>query len=236
MPGGNEFAGRKPMTCEEFAVACLDLVSMPEDNPVRQAAVEHLRQCPQCAALQVNLQTLQDDLRYLGLETKEAETPARVQMRLMQEFNTKHKTLRARRFAVIGTWGLAAAALLVATVSWTIWRRESGRTASGGAMRTMPAASVNVNKPMLAVVPAAGLEVGDTLIASSNSGDFTLLPGSTPSPLEDATVVRVQMQRGALGALGFTVNEEHASDLIQVDLLVGDDGLPQAVRLPEATE
>ena len=44
------------------------------------------------------------------------------------------------------------------------------------------------------------------------------------------------MQRGALGALGFTVNEEQASDLIQVDLLVGDDGLPQAVRLPESTQ
>ena len=37
--------------------------------------------------------------------------------------------------------------------------------------------------------------------------------------------------RGALGAFGLPVNEDLASDWIQVDLLVGDDGAPQAVRL-----
>jgi hypothetical protein len=41
------------------------------------------------------------------------------------------------------------------------------------------------------------------------------------------------MQRGALGALGLPVNEERVSDWIQVDLLVGQDGLPKAVRLHE---
>jgi hypothetical protein len=80
----------------------------------------------------------------------------------------------------------------------------------------------------------AGENSGDVLVASNSSGDFTLLPGSMPPAPEDATVVRVQMQRAALEAFGLTVNEEHAGDWIQVDLLVGDDGLPQAVRLPQA--
>jgi len=44
------------------------------------------------------------------------------------------------------------------------------------------------------------------------------------------------MQRGALSDLGLTVDEEHASDVIQVDLLVGEDGLPQAVRLSQSAE
>jgi hypothetical protein len=39
------------------------------------------------------------------------------------------------------------------------------------------------------------------------------------------------MQRGALSALGFSVNEDRAAEWIQVDLLVGNDGLPQGVRL-----
>jgi hypothetical protein len=43
------------------------------------------------------------------------------------------------------------------------------------------------------------------------------------------------MQRGSLSALGLTVDEEHANDVVQVDLLVGADGQPQAYRLPEAT-
>jgi hypothetical protein len=67
------------------------------------------------------------------------------------------------------------------------------------------------------------------------SDDFTLLPGTVPGSLEDAAVVRVQLQRGALGALGLTVNEERATDWIQVDLLIGDDGQPQAVRFPQST-
>jgi hypothetical protein len=72
-------------------------------------------------------------------------------------------------------------------------------------------------------------------MASNDSTEFTLLPGTMPGSLEDATVVHVQMQRAALGALGLTVNEEHAMDWIQLDLLVGEDGQPQAVRLPEST-
>jgi len=235
MPGGSEYKGPGPMSCEEFAMACVDLPTEPPESELRQAVSEHLRACPQCAALQVNVQTLQDDLRYLGLETKHAETPARVQMRLMQEFRTRHKGEKMRRFAWAGAWALAAAALIAAVVSWTSWRRESGMNVAKGAPASGQVAATASNSSSR-MQYAGGLEVGDTLVASSSSGDFTMLPGSTPSPMEDATVVRVEMQRGALGALGFTVNEEHAADLIQVDLLVGDDGLPQAVRLPETTE
>ena len=56
--------------------------------------------------------------------------------------------------------------------------------------------------------------------------------GTLALDADDAAILRVRMQRGALGALGLPVNEERANEWIQVDLLVGDDGLPQAVRLP----
>ena len=72
-----------------------------------------------------------------------------------------------------------------------------------------------------------------TLVAENQAGDFTLLPGSLPQDVDDSAIVRVGMQRGALSALGLPVNEERVSDWIQVDLLVGEDGLPKAVRLPE---
>jgi hypothetical protein len=72
-----------------------------------------------------------------------------------------------------------------------------------------------------------------TLVADNQAGDFTLLPGSLPQEVDDSAIVRVGMQRGALSALGLPVNEERVSDWIQVDLLVGQDGLPKAVRLPE---
>lgn len=220
------------MTCEEFAMAGLDLESSSADNPLQQAAREHLRNCPHCAALHEDWQALRADLRLLGRETSEAEAPARVEMRLRQDFRTKHRTMKTRRAAVTATWAMAAAAVLIAVFSWAHWRQDLARQARLRRASVAPIAEVHTTS---AQPPAAGAELGETLVASTNSGDFTLLPGSMPSSMEDATVVHVEMQRAALGALGFTVNEEHAGDWIQVDLLIGDDGIPEAVRLPQSS-
>jgi hypothetical protein len=70
-------------------------------------------------------------------------------------------------------------------------------------------------------------------VAENELSGFTFLPGAVVADTDDAAILRVRLQRGALGALGLPVNEERASEWIQVDLLVGDDGLPQAVRLPQ---
>jgi hypothetical protein len=93
-------------------------------------------------------------------------------------------------------------------------------------------------KPNAAVVGQSspeqtGVMNSETLMADNELSDFTFLPGVLPSDTDDAAIFRVRMQRGALGALGLPVNEDRAGEWIQVDLLVGNDGLPQAVRLPE---
>jgi len=232
MPADNHFAGDAGMKCEEFATAGLDLGSEGIDNPLQQAAREHMRNCTHCEALHENWQALRADLRLLGRESRDAEAPSRVEMRLRQDFRTKHTTMKTRRAAVAATWALAAAAVLVVTLSWVHWRGEKNNIAaihSSGTAIT----SNRGNVPDLQADPST--DIGETIVASNDSGDFTLLPGSVPSSMEGAMVVHVEMQRAALGALGLTVNEEHAADLIQVDLLVGDDGQPQAVRLPQSS-
>jgi hypothetical protein len=67
----------------------------------------------------------------------------------------------------------------------------------------------------------------------SNLNEFTQLPGSSLQEVEDGEIVRVGMERASLAAFGLPVNEDEASDWIQVDLLVGMDGSAQAVRLRE---
>ena len=228
MSDAKSFPGNSDMTCEEFALAALDL-DLVSDSPEQRAAREHLRHCSHCAALQAQWQALRTDLRTLAHETARAGSPARVEMRLRQEFRTKHKTMKTHRAAVAATWALAAAAVLLVAFSWLHWREQ--RIAK---VQPAPIHSVQKSEP-----PSSGAldasELGDVVVASNDSGEFTLLPGSMPSEVEDATVVHVQMQRAALGALGLAVNEEQAGDWIQVDLLVGDDGLPQAVRLPQSS-
>jgi hypothetical protein len=215
------------MTCEEFATAGLDLGSAEANGLLQIAAREHLRECPHCAALQENWLSLREDLRGLGAETAGAEAPARVEMRLRQEFLTKHKAV-SYRSAMILAWSLAAAATLFFAVTGANWYRHRGVAVA----KIQSNAAITGNASQTSA--AARSAPSEVLVASNDSGDFTLLPDSMPPALEDATVVRVQMQRAALGELGLTVNEEHAADWIQVDLLVGDDGLPQAVRLPQS--
>jgi hypothetical protein len=179
--------------------------------------------------LHENWQTLRADLHAVGGETQDAEAPSRVEMRLRQEFRTRHKTMKAQRAAVYAGWTMAAAAVVLAAVSWVNWRHANAKGSTASAVNSAQGIKMNQTLP-------AGPELGETIVAANDAGEFTLLPGSFPGMLEDATVVRVQMQRGALSALGLTVNEERAADLIQVDLLVGDDGQPKALRLPQTTD
>ena len=221
------------MTCEEFSVAGIDLGIAEMDGPMQQAARKHMSKCSHCAALYENWLALREDLRALGAETSAAEAPSRVEMRLRQEFRTRHRTVKTRRTAVILGWSLAAAAALFLIVASVNWRRHHDENLAGNQTHVQKAIAQQ-DSHMLPSEGASATSDPGTVLMASNSGDFTLLPDSMPPLPEDATVVRVEMQRAALGAFGLTVNEEHAGDWIQVDLLVGDDGLPQAVRLPES--
>jgi hypothetical protein len=236
------------MNCEEFEAIGLDAErDATLSEAARAAAREHSSTCSRCAALQDSWQAAGVELRAFAEDTAMAEAPARVEMRLRQEFRAQHVTRRVRRTAVAVGWALAAAAVLAGAVSWRNWRhsqleettnhlnsvphvnkiQENNSTAGGN--RQIPAVVPNgVQRPI-----SAGAGGSETLVADNELSSFTFLPGAFVTDTEEAAILRVRMQRGALGALGLPVNEERAGEWIQVDLLVGDDGLPQAVRLAQ---
>lgn len=223
------------MTCEEFEEIGLGLEheggsAGNDDSTLRSAVNEHVRTCARCAGLRESWRAAQAELQALRDITQPMETPVRVEMRLRQEFRTRRRTARSRRAAVVAAWALAAAAVLVSAVSWESWRM--GRRGNGRG--TTSAAAVTGGGKAAENASSAGAD-GALLLADSSAGDFTLLPGSFGQDTEDSEIVRVRMQRGALEALGLPVNEERAAEWIQVDLLIGEDGHPQAVRLPETS-
>jgi hypothetical protein len=232
------------MNCEEFEMIGLDAErDATLSEAARAAAREHSSTCSQCAALQDSWHAAGVELRAFAEDTAMAQAPARVEMRLRQEFRTQHVTLRVRRTAVAVGWALAAAAVLAGVVSWHNWRRTPREEASKHAV-SMPSAPeqnpANSSENLSAAAKAGGTPAEPKKISKNlppvaandeDGGRFTLLPGSLPAEAEESAIVRVRMQRGALGALGLPVNEERAGEWIQVDLLVGNDGLPQAVRL-----
>ncbi len=218
------------MKCEEFEIIGLERIGrlLTGLDATQSAAAEHASTCPRCAALQESWQEARAALQDLRQVTDAAEAPQRVEMRLRQEFAMRHRTLKARSAAIFAAWTLATAALLFAGVSWWNWRVSQHQRALLATETTLGVKTVDS-----VLQRNDGAAADSTLVADNDAGDFTLLPGNLPLEIDDAAIVRVRMQRGALGALGFPVNEERVSDWIQVDLLVGPDGQPKAVRLPE---
>jgi hypothetical protein len=209
------------MTCEEFERAGWDAErdgSLTAEE--RAAAIEHAAHCSRCAALEDSWRAAKEELRAFAVATAAAEAPSRVEVRLRQEFRTRHWTQRARRAAMVASWGLAAAAIVFAAVTWINWR-HSQRDLRTASIMAQPQPSDHGTQP----------ERPATTLVADTAGDFTLLPGSMLSDSDAASIVRVRMQGSSLGALGFPVTEDRASEWIQVDLLVTDDGSPQGVRL-----
>jgi hypothetical protein len=233
------------MNCEQFETVGLDL-DRESPNGVdaieRSAAIDHANSCARCAALQESWREAQIELQALRDVTADAGTPLRVEMRLRQEFFARNRALRVRRFALASAWVLASAALLLVGMSWWNWHISSENIVLQGAAQakndTNISASANptavtVGDPTIDNYPTEPANEA-TLVAANDAEDFTLLPGSMAQETGDGSVVRVRMQRGALGDLGLPVNEERANEWIQVDLFVGQDGQPQAVRLPQS--
>jgi hypothetical protein len=217
------------MNCEEFEAIGLERggARISElDAALRDAALEHAARCPGCASLYESWQEARIALQALHAATRDAETPRRVEMRLMHEFEMRHRRTNVRSVAILASWVLAGATVVFAGVSvwnWRLAKNHPGVSAENPVKSNTPPSTLPTTEP----------SETPTLVADNEAGDFTLLPGSLPQEVDDSAVVRVRMQRGALSALGLPVNEEGVSDWIQVDLLVGQDGLPKAVRLPE---
>jgi hypothetical protein len=219
------------MKCEEFEAVGLERSGLRTDEldaALRHAATEHAARCPNCASLQESWQEARIALQALRETTRDAETPPRVEMRLRHEFGMRQRTAKARSAGIFAAWALAAAAVLFAGISWWNWRLAQTQ---GTDVSARNAVKANVPAP---AAPSMDTSEDATLVADNEAGDFTLLPGSFPQDLDDSAIVRVGLQRGALSALGLPVNEERVSDWIQVDLLIGQDGLPKAVRLPQS--
>lgn len=59
--------------------------------------------------------------------------------------------------------------------------------------------------------------------------DFFPLMNPSPS-FERGQMLRVQLPAAAMQTVGLPVREEHLDDLVQADVLVGEEGMPRAIR------
>ena len=87
-----------------------------------------------------------------------------------------------------------------------------------------PVSPVSINRPaapyLEQVVPPQPEEIVT---------DFFPLMDPAP-PFGRGKILRVELPASAMGMVGLPVNEQHLADSVQADVLVGEEGLPRAIR------
>lgn len=230
------------MNCEEFAQIVHE-VEREEARPGCKtlSAAEavsarfHAETCEACAARLSEARELAGALKMVQEDSAQSETRPYVEMAVLDAFREHQRTrervqyrqrrARLRRMEWMAV--SAAAAVLLAIGGWKISHRHSLNVNSTSAGATAAAANPAANNVNSAAPPAS--EPVDT---AAQDSDFVPLPYAEDFSTDDSSVVvRVSMTRDALGSLGYPVDEMRDQDVVQADLIVGEDGWPLAVRL-----
>lgn len=227
--------GEEKMNCAEFQEIVHELARGNASETLGEStqvmARLHAQICERCAASLAEARTLAQALSDAAEDAKTWEAPAAMEERLAGAFRGHHRNLeraryRERRMRMRwAEWiGLAAAAAVLVTIgAWTFSREHAVKIGSAS-----PAVSSTTN-PNASGTAQNRLDAVQTADAG---GDFVPVPyGENLSAEDSGFVVRVSMTRGTLESLGYPVDEANAGDVIQADVLVGEDGSPVAVRL-----
>jgi anti-sigma factor RsiW len=167
----------------------------------------HLRQCPRCLDHWAAEESLGQPFRKLRQALAGEHSPASRRRQLMEEFDRMHRPSRAFRLR----WAWAAAAAVLAAVLVM----ETGRI------------------PVGPVAP----DSGEFAIAGfpDVSEDNGFVPVAYSEPLaagESVRVVHDELDGAELAAMGIDVPGAFGN-VIDADIVLGEDGLPRAVRLSD---
>lgn len=199
------------MSCEEFWESGLE-------------RLDHLRECPACAGRCQRDARLVAGLKALGAQLRRVEAPARVERRLVEVFRGRAAGPARWRevWAPLFTWGTAVAATVTLALLLVHGRQ---------APPTYHSTRSTVELAALETSDAEGMPVETVATPSDGEAEFIPLPNAEEvSPNEEVDVVRVEVPRSAMIALGFPLDEGQASDEVEAEVALGPDGLARAVR------
>jgi len=231
----------KLMDCTQFKEIYQEL-----DRPgtsgyrFRERALSHAEACPRCGALLTEVEALDFALRNLAESSARWEASPRIEANLLRELQRaklagSRQKIR-KQFAMLG----AAAAVLLALGIGVHQRITSGAriatldaanvagsTAGGTAKDEIAGSSATSGEPTSAANASASQADGNEY-----AEDFVPVPyADDPAALEGGAIVRVTLPRSALASFGLPITETEGTDRVSADLIVSQDGTPQAIRL-----
>jgi len=218
----SEIEEMKSMSCAEFEEIVHDL-----DRPgtrgmaLRERALAHAESCARCAQLLTETESLDQALHAIATTEGDQEAPAWMESALLREFRYAKVTAVSPNIGRhVAALGIAAAVLLAAGISLHRF--------APGTKGNVPGQNMQANVS----APATAGESAQSASSAESASDFIALPyADDPDGSDGGTVVRVELSGPALASLGMPVSLAGSSGSISADLLVSDDGTPQAIRL-----
>lgn len=227
------------MDCSQFEQLLHDL-DRPgtEGFAAREIALAHAESCSHCAQLLTRMESLDLALRALSAREAGQQAPPRIEKLLREEFR-RGNAASSRRWV---RWQLAAlgtAAALLLALGFSLYHRV-GRSSNpstsprGASVLPGSAGAGSASNAGPSQISAAQEEpiVQNQAADSESATNFVPLPYADDSMNgEGGAIVRVVLSRPALASLGLPVTDLGATDRIPADIIVSEDGAPQAIRL-----
>jgi hypothetical protein len=199
------------MNCQEFWNTMPELEDATDERP---AAGRHLSECAACATRMSHQRELAAGLRAVSAGYQRVGAPPRVETQLRTAFRSQMGMEMGWRlrshWAPALTWAAAFAAVIALAVFLVRDRQPvPSRPVRGVELAMM----TNAEDPQ-----------------SDYEGFITLPNAGKLEENEEVNLVRVEVPRSAMIALGLEVNPERAAEMVAADVMLGADGLARAVR------
>lgn len=213
--------------CAQFAEALHDLDRPGSgESSLREAALAHAESCGQCARLLTEAESLDFGLRALASDVLVREAPARVEAALLREFRRQRREVVARRVSWQLAVAAAAAILLFAGIT-VVHHYAAGGNIASLLHESHPAAHQSIGAAASDAAAHANANADDEY-----AGDFVALPyADDPATFEGGAVVRVILPGSALASFGVQTAGLTSDDQVPADILVSQDGTPEAIRV-----
>jgi anti-sigma factor RsiW len=192
------------MNCQEF------WNTIPELGDV--AGSRHLAECPNCAARMSRHRELEAGFRAVAAGFRRVEAPPCVEARLLSAFRRQtgnEYRAPSRRWIPAVTWAAAFAAMFA-----------------------LAALLVRERQPEVARPVAPHSVELAILQPQADSDGFIPLPNAAgvAADEDDVNLVRVELPRSAMIALGLDVGADRAEEMVEADVMLGSNGMARAVR------
>jgi hypothetical protein len=246
---------KERMDCAEFREVLHEL-----DRPGTRGAAEfenamtHAESCGNCGVLLVEEESLDFALGSVARETARMPGAARVEAALLAEFRKAKPgaaVIPSRRKMRWQIAALAVAAMMLFALGTMIYQRNLRQSTTTPVTNAAPnPAQLTVNPAQslaenssskVTTVPAENANAGSAAKPPAGASDeqgteyateYVRLPyADDPAALEGGSVVRVTLARSALESYGLPAEGLGTGDRVTADMLVSEDGTPQAIRL-----